>query len=79
MPLAMPMLASPTRKRRRGKPQEQMIMFDSCSGASFGERKWLTALGCKMVKADTTLHFHGFCEPNDNMFLNFQLLMLGFG
>ena len=39
-------------------------MFDSCSGASFGERKWLTALGCKIVKADTTLHFHGFCDPD---------------
>ena len=36
VPLAMAMLASPTRKHRRGKPQEQMIMFDSCSGASFG-------------------------------------------
>jgi len=61
-PLAIEMTAAPSRSHRRGKPTRQMVNFDSCSGASFGERKWLTSIGCKIQRADTTLHFHGFCD-----------------
>ena len=61
-PLAIEMTAAPSRPHRRGKPSLQMVNFDSCSGASFGERKWLTSMGCKLQRADTTLHFHGFCD-----------------
>ena len=61
-PLAIEMTAAPSRSHRRGKPTRQMVNFDGCSGASFGERKWLTSTGCKIQRADATLHFHGFCD-----------------
>ena len=63
-PLAIEMTANPVRSHRRGKPAPQMVNFDSCSGASFAERKWLTSIGCKLQAASSTLHFHGFCDSD---------------
>ena len=58
-PLSLDMTVRATRQHRRAGDRAVGVVYDTGSGTSFAEEKWLRAIGAKIVKVDAPLIFQG--------------------